>query len=111
MNYQNIDNGAVISEECYNKLPDYKKRNYRATYDSVSHQINEDDGGDFLLSALVAYSTDSTMLGAIVGGDLMGAIVGDLLNNDDSSSSISSDSSSCDFGGGDFGGGGAGSEW
>jgi hypothetical protein len=56
---------------------------------SGSHQcevanrtINEDDDGDFLLSAAIGYATNSAILGSLVGGDLLGGIVGDALNTD-----------------------------
>lgn len=43
--------------------------------------------GDFLTSMLVAEVTDSALLGTIVGGDPLGAMVGDMLNHDDDHSS------------------------
>lgn len=60
---------------------------------------NTDDG--FLTSAAVAYATDSTVLGALAGGNIAGAMVGDMLNDSDNSRNDT------DFGGGSGGGSGA----
>ena len=50
--------------------------------------------GDFLTSMLVAEVTDSALLGTMVGGDPLGAMVGDMMNSDDDShSSFDHDSS------------------
>jgi hypothetical protein len=43
------------------------------------------------------------MTGAVLGGNLSGAMLGDLLNN--------SDEQAVEFGGGEFGGAGAGGTW
>ena len=42
-----------------------------------------DDSGDFLTSALVAGVTDNAAIGALFGGDIVGAIVGDLFSDGD----------------------------
>jgi hypothetical protein len=63
-----------------------------------------DDG--FFESLALGYLTDSTLIGTMGGGNLMGAMIGDMLNNDDSL--ISTDTV---FGNGEFGGGGAGGTW
>lgn len=42
---------------------------------------DSDDG--FLTSMLVAQATDSTLMGTIIGGNPVGAIIGDSLNNSD----------------------------
>jgi len=47
--------------------------------------------GDFLTSMLVAEVTDSALLGTIVGGDPLGAMVGDMINTDDNDSHSSFD--------------------
>ena len=70
------------------------------------NKTNNEDDGDFLTSAAVAYATDSAIIGSVVGGSVAGAVVGDMLNggelndSDDSSSSwdSSSDDSSWDSG-------------
>ena len=101
MNYKNYATGEVISESCYNKLPYEKQRNYSVVSESATHQVEEDDDGDFITTLI---STD---------------IILDSFDNDDFSSSDNSfdnsfdsgSDSSTDFGGGDFGGGGADSSW
>ena len=37
----------------------------------------------FIESLLVGYFTDSTMMGTAIGGDILGAAIGDMLNNND----------------------------
>jgi hypothetical protein len=61
---------------------------------------NENDG--FLESMLIAYLTDSTMMGTVFGGNITGALIGDMLNDSDNK---------VEFGGGEFGGAGAGGSW
>lgn len=41
------------------------------------------DDSDFALSMVVAAATDSTLLGVMAGGDITGAVVGDMLNESD----------------------------
>ena len=53
----------------------------------ASQHIDYDDDSSFLLSALVAYETDSVLLGAIAGGDVAGAIIGEIFSDSSSSSS------------------------
>lgn len=43
----------------------------------------EGDDEDVILSGLIAYATDSAILGTLLGGSVTGSIVGDLLNDDD----------------------------
>jgi uncharacterized membrane protein YgcG len=115
MNYKNLHSNEIISEECYRKLPFEKRSQYRLANESVTHEVKTDDSGDFFTSALIGYATDSAILGGLAGGDMLGGIVGDMLNDSSSSSfdfgSSSDSSSSFDFGGGDGGGGGATSDW
>ena len=47
----------------------------------------ERNEGDFLTSMLIADATDSALIGTIVGGDPVGAIVGDIMNDSDSHTS------------------------
>ena len=66
----------------------------------------------FIESLLVGYLTDSTMMGTAVGGDILGAAIGDMLNNTDQINEHSQESGfDGGFGGGGFSGGGAGGEW
>ena len=67
-----------------------------------------EDESNFLTSMAVAAVTDSTVAGALVGGDIFGAIVGDALNDSNSNSDSGFDGG---FGGGDFSGGGSGGSW
>jgi len=67
---------------------------------------NQDDS--FIESMLIGYMTDSTFIGGIVGGNFMGAAIGDMLNTNDQVTEQGFDGG---FGGGDFSGGGAGSSW
>ena len=69
-----------------------------------SELISQYPNGDenFLNSMLIAYLTDSTLMGAAFGGNITGAIIGDMMNDSDGS---------VEFGGGDFGGSGAGGTW
>lgn len=61
----------------------------------------------FIESAIIGYATDSATTGAILGGNLLGGIVGDLLNGSDEKPQGFEDG----FGGGDFSGGGSGGSW
>lgn len=71
---------------------------------------HEDDS--FIESMLIAYLTDSAELGTLIGGNFMGAVIGDMLNTDDQVTDSVTDQGFQDgFGGGDFSGGGAGSSW
>jgi hypothetical protein len=80
-------NGLYIA----NKADDSYMRNYFA-----HREVSGDDG--FLTSMAIAYMTDSTLIGAMAGGNIMGAMVGDMLHPDDNP------------GGGEFGGAGAGGD-
>lgn len=45
---------------------------------------SSDSGGDgFVLSAVAGYVTNNGLVGALVGGNLTGGIIGDALNSDD----------------------------
>jgi hypothetical protein len=55
--------------------------------------------GDFAVSMAIAYATDSTLMGTALGGNVLGAAIGDALNDTD------------EFSGGEFGGAGAGGTW
>ncbi len=71
---------------------------------------HEDDS--FIESMLIGYMTDSTLIGGVMGGNFMGAAIGDVLNTDDQETDhINNNETNDGFGGGDFGGGGAGGSW
>lgn len=66
----------------------------------------------FIDSLLIGYFTDSTFVGAAVGGDLLGAALGDMLNtNDQITDSVTEQGFDGGFGGGGFSGGGAGGDF
>lgn len=97
-----FDHREVKQKFDMNKVPS----KYRKTIETKRNQFvkqNPNADNDFINSLLIAYLTDSTATGAILGGDWLGAMIGDSLNNSDEK--IES------FGGGDFGGGGAGVSW
>lgn len=89
-------NGLFIT----NKGDDTYMKNYFR-----QREVSQDDG--FLTSMALGYMTDSTLLGTALGGNIMGAMIGDMMNNNN-------DEPRQDFGGfggGDFGGGGASGSW
>lgn len=65
----------------------YCNRNVRVgdscTNSHCTHKRIEDDSGDFLISSLVGYATNSAIIGGLVGGDITGGIVGDFFNGGD----------------------------
>jgi hypothetical protein len=66
----------------------------------------------FIESLLIGYMTNSTMMGTAVGGDLLGADLGDMLNtNDQITDSVTEQGFDGGFGGGGFSGGGAGGDF
>jgi len=60
---------------------------YREVLSTTTTQVAEStritDESNFALSVAVAAATDSTILGAAIGGDLTGAVIGDMLNDSD----------------------------
>jgi hypothetical protein len=88
-------NGLFIT----NKGDDTYMKNY-----FKQREVSQDDG--FLTSMALGYMTDNTLLGTALGGNMMGAMIGDMLNNNDEPKQEFQG-----FGGGDFGGGGAGGSW
>ncbi len=46
-------------------------------------QVSYEDDGDFFTSFVVGAVTDSTLIGGLVGGDFIGAAIGDALFGDD----------------------------
>jgi len=69
-------------------------------FELIKQYPNEDES--FLNSMLIAYLTDNTLIGSAFGGNITGAIIGDMLNDSDNIT---------EFGGGEFGGSGAGGSW
>lgn len=61
----------------------------------TTNSENEDNGDDgFLTSMAIAAATDSTMIGYMAGGNIMGAMLGDAMVDHNSTSTNDSDSSS-----------------
>jgi hypothetical protein len=88
-------NGLYIT----NKVDD----KYMKDYFRHREVCSEDDG--FLTSMALGYMTDSTLLGTALGGNVMGAMIGDMLNDSDSNKQFNG------FGGGSSGGAGASGTW
>lgn len=65
-------------------------RAVRTTPEPMAHYIPEtrinDDEGDFATSLLVAEMTDSAIIGAAAGGDIIGAIIGEEIADESSDS-------------------------
>jgi hypothetical protein len=64
---------------CGAKIPDGKNH-----YCPKEKRTIDSDDGDFLLSFIVGRESDSTLLGTALGGDFLGALLGDLSNDSDS---------------------------
>ncbi len=69
-------------------------------------EVPQDDG--FLKSLTMGYLTDSTLLGTLYGGNPLGAMLGDMINDSDDKRPAPQ---WVEMGGGSFGGGGAGGTW
>jgi hypothetical protein len=84
-----------------NKLTSRQKVLVRDKYNEYKKSYPTEDDS-FINSLIIGYLTDSGALGYVFGGDILGAMIGDALNNSDDS---------FEFGGGESGGGGAGGSW
>lgn len=116
-------NGHVVADEDLKKLPLAHQAHFEATKQQPTHQVItkntvihnrsttfiDEDNSDFLLSALVGYETGSTLDGALVGGDIAGAALGDMLSQDDQQPTQQDEP--VQMSGGDFGGGGSSGDW
>jgi hypothetical protein len=104
-----IQNFTPIAKNIVNRdknglfITNTKDDNYVKNY-FEQREVPEDNS--FLNSVALGYATDSTIIGAMLGGNLAGAIIGDALNSDSESKQESEN-----FNGGEFGGGGSGSDW
>lgn len=58
----------------------------KISYEEIPYSVaigrRKVSSGDPLLSGLIAYGTDSAILGTLLGGSIGGAILGDLLDGD-----------------------------
>lgn len=94
--WKHKDKKEVIGQSSYEKLPTSHRSMYMPTYEEPTHEVKQDDSGDFLTSMII--------------GSEIGSLMSDDSSSFDSSSVSDSGSSFGDsggFGGGDFGGGGA----
>lgn len=92
--YKHTWTGAKITGDTYNSLDWIEQQDY-----------------EYIGSTSGNSSTDSDLVSGIIGFAL-GAIVGNMFDDNDSSGGSSSSSDSFDgFGGGYFGGGGASGDW
>jgi len=62
---------------------DNDTRKYVHNYFDVREVKSEDQNNGFLTSMAVGYLTDSAMIGAAAGGNLIGAMIGDMMNTSD----------------------------
>lgn len=69
-------------------------------YCTIENRTIERDDSSFITSLLVAEMTGSSLMGYVVGGDLVGSMIGSELSSDSGSScdTSSSDNSSCNTG-------------
>jgi predicted small metal-binding protein len=71
---------TLVDDESKNKIrEEVRKKQAR----NVLRQQYPDADNSFIESMIVGYLSDSTMLGTAIGGDLTGAIIGDMLNSND----------------------------
>jgi hypothetical protein len=61
--------------------------NSRPSYSDRSSNSYQENTPDFLTSMVIANATDSAVIGTLIGGDPVGAIVGDMMNDSDGHSS------------------------
>ena len=58
-----------------------KDLGYKRTHDCPKKGLlDADDDSSFLVSALIGFGTDSAIAGGLLGGNLLGGVVGDLLD-------------------------------
>ncbi len=81
--YTIVGMGYEACEKCdsKNNLKECKSCTFSKREDIKKSSENEDDG-NFLMSAAIGAVTDSALLGGLIGGSFTGAIVGDMLDGD-----------------------------
>lgn len=106
-NYPVVDlSYTKLYPEVQKKKKPTKKQIEKKRVELRNQYPNHDDS--FIESMLIAYMTDSAEIGTLMGGNMMGAVIGDLLNTDDQ---VTDQGFQDGFSGGDFSGGGAGGSW
>lgn len=79
-----------VAKDGVSQMKPYVRRTARTAPRQDVHYREDDNGAEeFLTSAAVAYATDSVVLGALAGGSITGAIVGDILNDREEETSSS----------------------
>jgi len=81
-----------------------KSRSFKSIKREEFRKQYPDRDDSFIESLVIGYFTNSTFEGSLLGGDILGAAIGDALNDTD-------EFSGGEYGGGEFGGGGAGGSW
>jgi hypothetical protein len=106
---ENTGHTETLYDEFYSKSKKVtnRKNTDKEAYDKKRAELrreypNHDDS--FIESMLIGYMTDSTLMGTALGGNVLGAMVGDMMNHSDETPNV-------EFGGGEFGGAGAGGTW
>lgn len=99
-----------ITERDENGLFITKKGNHPYMDDYYQHRETTEDDDTFLTSMTMGYAMNNGVAGGLIGGNLLGGIVGDMLNNDNQPIQ-NDDPSGSSFGGGESGGGGATTQW
>jgi hypothetical protein len=92
-------NGLYITEDDAYVKNYFKHR--ENTGQTTTTNVSVDNDNSFVESAIIGYMTDSAAIGTLVGGNLIGGIIGESMNNNN-------ESFEGGFGGGDFSGSGAG---
>lgn len=92
---------GTTKKQTYSPVREQRRRELELQYPN--------ENSDFIESLLIGYFTDSTILGTTMGGNLVGAAIGDMLNNDDNTPS--QEGFNDGFGGGDYSGAGAGGDF
>lgn len=77
---------AVITTDCYNKLPIDKRVDFEETHEEPTHRVTESNTNEeestsnFGLSMLMGEATGSGVLGGVIGGDMLGGMIGSSFN-------------------------------
>jgi hypothetical protein len=94
-------NGLYVAEDDTYVKNYFKHRENTGQTKTTNVTIDNDDS--FVESAMIGYITDSALIGTVVGGNPLGAMIGDAMNNNEGFDG--------GFGGGGFSGGGSSGEW
>lgn len=85
----------ILTRTMQDPAPTRKKETQSLSASSIKTSQDSVNSSDFALSLAVAAATDSALIGMAIGGDPIGAMIGDALNDSDSNKSfMESDSGS-----------------